>query len=137
MGQYVGAYDRSNSSTFPPLPVIAEVHFREGILRTPEFISPAIIDTGADISNVSHDIVTRFQIPVRNWENVWWPDGSQHKCPVYLLQVEVQNLRPITERFIDYGFQEMIFGRNLLNRWRMMLDPSRLVSGNEIEIVDL
>jgi hypothetical protein len=110
MGQYVGDYQRYNSPSFPDLPIIAGVQFREGVIRTIEFTQTAVIDTGADISNIPHHLVTQFRLPTRNWEEVFWPDGTRHKCPVYLLKVQVPNLRPITERFIDYGFQEISSG---------------------------
>jgi predicted aspartyl protease len=135
MGQYSGDYQWY--TFFPALPIIPNVKFREGIFPSIEFTDSALIDTGADISNVPANLVRQYHLPIRNWEDVWSPeDGSIKKFPVYLLKVEIPNLRPIAERFIDYGFEEVILGRNLLNRWRIVLDPSRNRSGPEIEIED-
>ena len=46
-------------------------------------------------------------------------------------------LGAVIERFIDYGFQEVMLGRPILNKWRVVLNPSRKGSTNyDIEIED-
>jgi hypothetical protein len=61
-------------------------------------------------------LVSRHSLPVRDWEEVRWPDGSVRRCNVYLLKVNVPGLATVIERFIDYGFQEVMLGRPVLNK---------------------
>ena len=69
--------------------------------------------------------------------SVEWPDGSTKTCNVYYLEVCVPGLAPLIERFIDYGFDEIILGRPILNSWRIVLDPfHKNPTGSEIEIED-
>ena len=135
MGSYTGNY-RSD----PPIaaiPVIHRVSFKEAVLSTITFTDTAVLDTGADVSNIPHALVSRHRLPVRDWEDVRWPDGSVRRCNVYLLEVRVPGLSAAIERFIDYGFEEVILGRPILNKWRIVLNPSRKGSSNyDIAIED-
>lgn len=134
MGRYSGDYTQHN---FVDIPIIPRVLFTEGIIHSITFNADSVIDSGADLSNLPESIVRQFNIPARDWEDVFWPDNTIQRRPVYLLKAEVPHLRPITERFIDYGFPEVIIGRNLLNRWRIVLDPSHINSQHGIQIQDI
>ena len=135
MGSYSGNY--RSDPPIAPLPVIDRVSFKEAVIRTINFTDTVVLDTGADVSNIPLALVSRHSLPVRDWEEVRWPDGSVRRCNVYLLEVKVPGLAAVIERFIDYGFQEVMLGRPVLNKWRVVLDPSRKGSGNsDIEIED-
>jgi hypothetical protein len=135
MGSYSGNY-----RSVPPiaaLPVIDRISFKEAVVSTINFTDTAVLDTGADVSNIPHALVNRHRLPVRDWEEVLWPDGSVRRCNVCLLEVTVPGLSAVIERFIDYGFGDVMLGRPLLNKWRVVLNPSRKRSGNyDIEIED-
>ena len=135
MGVYTGNY--RSDPPIAPIPAIQRVSFREAIIRTIVFADTAVLDTGADVSNIPHALVARYGLPVRDWEEARWPDGSVQRCNVYLLEVSVPGLSAAVERFIDYGFEEMILGRPILNKWRIVLNPSRKRSSQyDIEIED-
>ena len=135
MGSYSGNY--RSDPPIAPLPAIDRVSFREAVISTINFTDTVVLDTGADVSNIPHALVSRHSLPVRDWEEVRWPDGSVRTCNVYLLEVNVPGLAAVIERFIDYGFQEVMLGRPVLNKWRVVLDPSRKGSSNhDIEIED-
>ena len=135
MGSYTGNY-RSDPS-IAAIPVIHRVSFKDAIISTITFTDTAVLDTGADVSNIPHALVSRHRLPVRDWEDVRWPDGSVRRCNVYLLEVRVPGLSAAIERFINYRFEEVILGRPILNKWRIVLNPSRKGSGNyDIAIED-
>jgi hypothetical protein len=135
MGFYIGNY--RSDRPIAPIPVIYRVSFREAVIRTVTFGDTAVLDTGADVSNIPRAFVARYGLPVRDWEDARWPDGRVQRCNVYLLEVNVPGLSAVVERFVDYGFEEVILGRPILNRWRIVLDPSRKGSSKyDIEIAD-
>jgi len=135
MGSYTGDYRLD--PPIAPLPVINRVSFKEAVVGTINFTDTAVLDTGADVSNIPHALVSRHRLPVRDWEEVRWPDGSVRTCNVYLLEVSVPGLAAVVERFIDYGFQEVMLGRPVLNKWRIVLNPTRKgLSNYDIEIED-
>lgn len=135
MGFYTGNY--RSDRPIAPIPVIHRVSFREAVIRAITFAGIAVLDTGADVSNIPHALVARYGLPVRDWEDARWPDGSVQRCNVYLLEVSVPGLSAAVERFIDYGFEEVILGRPILNKWRIVLNPSRKGSSKyDIEIED-
>jgi len=133
MGRYSGNYATYGSVSIPLIP---DVSFTDGIIHSIKFSADSIIDTGADISNLPEALVRQYRIPVRDWEDVWWPNGTVQRRPVFLLKVEVPHLRSIMERFMDCGYPEVILGRNLLNRWSIMLDPTHIHSPHDIQIDD-
>ena len=135
MGSYTGSY--RSDPRIAAIPVIHRVSFKDAIISTITFTDTAVLDTGADVSNIPHALVSRHRLPVRDWEDVRWPDESVRRCNVYLLEVRVPGLSAAIERFIDYGFEELILGRPILNKWRIVLNPSRKGSSNyDIEIED-
>ena len=135
MGSYSGSY--RSDPPIAPLPVIDRVSFKEAVISTINFTDAVVLDTGADVSNIPHALVSRHSLPARDWEEVRWPDGTVRICNVYLLEVNVPGLAAVIERFIDYGFQDVMLGRPVLNKWRVVLDPSRKGSSNyDIEIED-
>lgn len=134
MGSYTSSY-----SSYPggaPIPVIHQASFNEPI-RKVAFLGEAIIDTGADFSNIPSEVIDQYRLHVRDYLLVDLPDGTTKTCRVYLLEVSVPGLATLTERFIDYGFDEIMLGRPVLNCWRIVLDPShKVLTSAEIEIQD-
>jgi len=132
---YIGSFQPYSSD---PIPVIdqSRILFTEPFIKA-SFRETAIIDTGADVSNIPARLINHHNLPDRDWEDFRYPNGPIRSCPIFLLRVEVNGLRTmVVERFGDYGFDELILGRNLLNRWRIVLDPSHRRGLLEIEIED-
>jgi predicted aspartyl protease len=133
MGRYVGSYQRIGLAD---LPIVSDATFTEGINLTDRFVAPAIVDTGADFSSIPTDFVQKYNLPVLDWKLVLQMDGTRKKRPIYFLRVEVIGLRGITERFIDCGYPDILLGVNVLNRWRIILDPSHKVQQYDFIIDD-
>jgi len=133
MGRYIGTYQRNGLAN---LPIIPDITFTEGINHTARFVAPAILDTGADFSSIPTRFAKQHKLPIHDWKPVLQSDGTQQKRPVYYLKVEVSGLRAITERFIDSGYPETLIGVNILNRWRILLDPSHKMSQYDFIIDD-
>jgi predicted aspartyl protease len=134
MGSYTDSY--SSYPTGTPIPIIHDVSFNEPIAKI-SFVGEAVIDTGADFSNIPGGVINQYRLTVRDYVSVELPDGTTKRCNVYILEVSVPGLATLTEKFVDYGFNEIILGRSILNCWRIILDPShKSSSGPEIEIQD-
>ena len=123
MGHYTGRYQPYQPD---PIPVVEEtsITFTEPTTYA-TFSEVAIIDTGADVSNIPSRLVTKHHLPAHDEEEITDPNGNKTLCDVYYLRVHITGLSSVIERFVEYGFNELILGRNLLNRWRIILDPSR------------
>jgi predicted aspartyl protease len=136
MGQYVGRYLQYKSD---PIPVIEEqsIEFTEPIIYA-TFRELAIIDTGADVSTIPSRLINDNKLVPRDVEEVEYPDGIVKSCDVFYLKVQITGLASIVERFVNYGLDELILGRNLLNRWRIVLNPAhkRPLPAEEIRIED-
>jgi predicted aspartyl protease len=133
MGSYKGTY-----SPYPggaPVPILHDIKFNEPLAKI-AFVAEAVIDTGADFSIISSRLINQYSLPVRDHIAVLWPDGTTKTCNAYILQVGVPGLATLTEMFLDYGFDEVILGRPILNRWSIILDPSHKRLGPELEIQD-
>ena len=124
MGFYIGNY--RSDRPIAPIPVIHRISFREAVIRAITFAGTAVLDTGADVSNIPQALVARYGLPVRDWEDARWPDGSVQRCNVYLLEVSVPGLSAAVERFIDYGFEEVIWaGLSLTSGESFSIHPAR------------
>jgi predicted aspartyl protease len=134
MGSYKGSYSPYPGSAL--IPIIHDIDFNEPLAKI-AFVAEAVIDTGADFSIIPGKLISQYRLPVRDYIPVSWPDGTTKICDVYILQVGVPGLAALTEIFLDYGFDEVILGRPILNRWRIILDPSHKSLGSpELEIQD-
>ena len=136
MGHYIGRFQVYKPD---PIPVVEEqsITFTEPIIQS-SFRETAIIDTGADLSSIPARLVQLHNLPSRDEEEVTNADGTVKICDVFYLRVQIRGFTPVVERFVNYGFDELILGRNLLNRWRIVLDPShkRPPATEEIRIED-
>jgi predicted aspartyl protease len=113
--RYDGGYD-------PPAPVvpirIADPDDQAGVLVA------ALIDTGADGTLVSATLVTALGLPRVGGVGITGIGGSGGIAPVYAARVEIAGTAAVA-RLVSYG-NEVIVGRDLLNRFVTLLDGPRL-----------
>jgi len=131
MPTYTAAYSQIS---MPPSPMVHGVILIDHLYTKARISGDAIVDTGADISCIPHSYVTTHGLTNTDTVKI-----QEHQSlidyPVYDLQVGVTGFTVVTERFIDYGDEELIFGRPILNSWRITLDPSRTqFNGFDLEI---
>ena len=118
-------------------PILRGLSFSEShkfLLNVKQFSADALLDTGADISSLpaslirEHKLHPQYRLPIR------LPDGHISDCNIYMLEVRVPGLSSVVERFFDSGLDEVILGRPILNKWRIILNPLRKGSSFDLEI---
>ena len=88
----------------------------------------ALVDTGADATMVPAHQIKPLGVQIDNRKVLRSPWGERYPVNVYLLDVEVGDLRlPLIEVVADDRGDEVILGRNVLNRLVMVLDGPRQV----------
>ena len=122
---------RYSRKHFPPAPVL-EVRFitaAEGLGTEP---LTAIVDTGADITLVPLSHLNQIAAPVTVERWIRSPWGERQRVLLYLVDVLVNNITlPGVEVVGDERVREVILGRDVLNRLRMLLDGP----AGEIEVL--
>ena len=115
----------------PPAPIL-EVYF--GYPGQSLSIGPvtALIDTGADGTLVPQSILDVLQAPLVDRMRIRSHWGEWRTVQVYTLDIGLGNLRlPVIEAVGDSG-KEIILGRNVLNRLRLLVDgPNQQTTADE------
>jgi predicted aspartyl protease len=116
------AYD---THYFPPAP---SIEFRLGApeqaltVRLPR----AFVDTGADATLVPFRYIRPLGLQVDNRKYLRSQFSERVKVDVYLLDVGIGDIRlPLVEIIADESGNEIIVGRNILNKLMMVLDGPR------------
>lgn len=119
------AYD---SNYFPPAPnveislAIPDESFKVGPLLP-------FVDTGADATIVPIRLLRPLLASVYDRKTLRSPLGDRRAVDVYLLDVGIAGVRlPVIEIVADAFGHEIIVGRNVLNKVRLLLDgPKQIV----------
>ena len=115
-------YSRQFTLPFPTLPVI--LRQIEGDLAT-ESIT-ALVDTGADFTLVPVTYLRRLQIPKSYQTNVRSHWGELTAVNVHVVDLEAAGeLLPAIDVVADRRGEEIILGRDVLNRLILLLDGIR------------
>jgi len=116
-----------NTKRFPPGPVIEIVciNAAEGLKTEP---LPALVDTGADATILPVRFLSQIGAPrtVVQWLRSHW--GERQQVFLYLVDVAIGDMSlPGIEVVGDPSGDEVIVGRDILNRLRVLLDgPAEL-----------
>ena len=112
-------------SFFPPMPalVIRFGYPDEALITEPV---SAIIDTGADGSLVPQVLLDQIGAPIVDSKRIRSHWGEWRQVLVFAVDVGIEDLRlPAVEVVGDDQGNEVILGRNILNRLRLLLDGPR------------
>ena len=83
----------------------------------------ALVDTGADVTIVPARFIEPLGLQIDNRKALRSPWGERRLVNIYLLDVGVGDLRlPLIEIVADDRGNEVILGRNVLNRLVIVLD---------------
>lgn len=113
----------------PAMPVLALS------LCAPENVSAgvsvtALIDSGADVCVVPRTLLSRLDLSVGEtaWIRGQWGEPIQVTRYVLDLQLENSTVLPSVDAVSDPVGREVILGRNVLNKLRLLLDGPRQVT---------
>lgn len=104
----------------PPVPVVPVRLSRPG--RPPSTHVVSVVDTGADTSVVPRDLARALNLPVLRVTSIRTPIGVRH-VTVHSALVELDEHRYVID-VLGAG-DDVLLGRDLLNRWRLDLDGPR------------
>lgn len=122
-------YDRQY---FPPAP---SIEIKLGVPDEAFLMKPlvAFVDTGADGSIVPIKYIDLLHIQADNRKFLRSQWGEQRVVDTYYLDIEINTLRlPLVEIVADEIGEEIILGRNVLNKLKVMLDGPKQI----LEIID-
>ncbi len=106
----------------PPMPMLEIELGLSGIAPSSGPIL-AVVDTGADGTLVPAKILSRFELVEsdRIWIRSQW--GEYHSALTYVLDLHIGTLRlPAIQIVADDRGDEVILGRDVLNKLRLLLD---------------
>jgi predicted aspartyl protease len=118
----VPAYDRAFN---PPAPVAA-VTVANPVTRSKRSSLRGKMDTGADISVIPERLVAPLGISPKG--RVWTRgyDGTYTQRPIYYVRLTVEGFVLATVRCIATNRADVLLGRNVLNRFLIILDGKKL-----------
>jgi len=109
-------------SVFPPAPRL-EIRLIAPPHSTAYGPISAFVDTGADATIVPIDIVRQLRAGVVTLKTVRGYTGGRHTVRTYLVDVVVGSLTlPGVEVVGDDATDEILLGRDVLNKLRLLLD---------------
>lgn len=120
-----------NQAYLPAAPVL---RVRFGNSETIRFTQPidALVDSGADITIAPVKLMRRIGAVVNGFQSARGQWGDAKTVKMYIVDAEVEGINfPGIWVLGDDGGEEVVLGRNLLNRMRILLDGL----GEKIEIV--
>ena len=112
-------------SFFPSMPalVLRFGYPDEALITEP---APAIIDTGADGSLVPQNLLDQIGAPIVDSKRIRSHWGEWRQVLVFAVDIGIEDFRLAAVEVVgdDQG-SEVILGRNVLNRLRLLLDGPR------------
>lgn len=88
---------------------------------------PALVDTGADLSVLPNRLVADLGLLQVDEQVVEGFDGRPRVLPVYLVVLHDRDLPPVEIRVVRGDVSNAILGRDVLNRYKVVLDGPKQV----------
>ena len=122
--------DAYSTAKYPPCPVVRGFRVFSTPLNWEQTFVEALVDTGSDVSFLPAHLFLSLmnasdacrRLAIYDQMEVSGITGKQSDVPLFLLQYEIPGLRVKAEAaFLLLGSQALL-GRNILNRYRVILD---------------
>ncbi len=116
------SYDHS---FHPPAPVV-EVLIIHPITSTRRSMLPGKLDTGADLTVIPQRLATQLQLTPKGrlWTRGY--DGTYSQRPVFYVRMQLEGVVLASVRCIATDRSTVLLGRNVLNRFLIILDGKKL-----------
>ncbi len=116
------AFDKNFS---PPAPV-AEVIVTHPVSSVNSGLLPGKLDTGADLTVIPEGLISQLALKAR--AQIWARgfDGTFSRRPVYYVRFTIEGFELPIVRCIAAERQNVLVGRNVLNRFILTLDGKNL-----------
>jgi predicted aspartyl protease len=118
----VRPYDRNFS---PPAPV-AEVAILHPVTGVGSGLLHGKLDTGADITVIPENLVSKLDLSANAYLWARGYDGTFSHRPVYYVRFSIEGNELLAVRCIAADRQNVLVGRNVLNRFFVTLDGKNL-----------
>jgi predicted aspartyl protease len=118
----VRPYDRNFS---PPAP-IANVAITHPVTGSSSGSLPGKLDTGADITVIPEILVSKLGLSLNAYLWARSYDGTFSHRPVYYVRLSIEGNELLAVRCIAADRQNVLVGRNVLNRFLITLDGKNL-----------
>ena len=116
------AYDR----TFNPPAPVANVIVANPVATNKRSLLRGKMDTGADITVIPERVVAPLGISPKGRVWIRGYDGTYAQRPVYYVRITLEGLVLPTVRCIAANRPDVLLGRNVLNRFIIILDGKNL-----------
>ena len=112
-------YDQRNFN--PPAPVM-EVSLSVPSIQSAVLKSPALLDSGADITVIPEQIIQQLQLRYVDEVTASGYDGIPRQTFIYSVKLIFDDLGDFIVRAIASNNDHVLVGRDILNKWSLLLE---------------
>ena len=121
-------YDQQNFN--PPAPVMEvslSIPGKQPQLQSVILKSPALLDSGADITVIPEQVVQQLQLKYVDEITASGYDGVPKQAFIYSVKLIFDDLGSFIVRAIASNNDHVLIGRDILNKWSLLLEGRRKI----------
>jgi predicted aspartyl protease len=118
----------SYNTTFDPPAPFLTIQISPLNRDEPALTTDCLVDTGADVSLIPQRLAAELNLAPADAMIVEGFDGERQQLPLFAVDVAVDNIHLTGLEVVAYPTDHAILGRDVLNRFRLLLDgPAQLL----------